>query len=149
MSAVVLPDLSGRPRQLHVERAMRASPAALYRAWTQGFERWFAAPGTVAMTPSVGAPFFFQTHYMGENHSHYGRFLRLEPDRLVQMTWLTGAGGTNGAETVVTVTFGPAGNGALIKLTHAGFYDQASCDQHAAAWPLVLAQQDERIGDER
>jgi uncharacterized protein YndB with AHSA1/START domain len=135
--------------KLRVERAMRASPAALYRAWTQGFERWFAAPGSVTMTARVGAPFFFETEYKGERHSHYGRFLRLEPDRLVEMTWVTGAAGTKGAETTVTVTFEPSGAGAVAKLTHAGFYDEASCKQHADAWPQVLAQQDERIGSER
>jgi uncharacterized protein YndB with AHSA1/START domain len=147
MSAVIRPDLS--PHELHVERAMQASPAALYRAWTQGFERWFAEPGSVTMTAQTGAPFFFQTEHNGQRHSHYGRFLRLEPDRLVEITWMTGAAGTKGAETVVTVTFEPAGEGAMVKLTHAGFYDKASCDQHAEAWPLVLAQQDERIGSER
>jgi len=50
---------------------------------------------------------------------------------------------------VVTVSFEPSGDGALMKLTHAGFYDEAWRDQHGEAWPKVLAQQNERIGSER
>ena len=143
--SVTQPDLSSRPFQLTVERVMRASPATLFQAWTRQLDLWFAAPGTVAMQPQVNAPFFFETQHQGQRHPHYGRFLRLEPDRLIQLTWLTGAGGTNGAETVVTVELIPSGNGTSLKLTHAGFADEAARGRHQEAWPLVLAQLDERV----
>jgi uncharacterized protein YndB with AHSA1/START domain len=141
------PDLSRRPLRLHVERRMRASPATLYRAWTEGFDVWFARPGSVAMRAAVGAPFFFETEYEAERHPHYGRFLKLEPNRLIEITWVTGAAGTKGAETVVTTELEPQGDGALIKLTHAGFLDEPSRRQHEDAWGLVLAQLDERVAE--
>jgi uncharacterized protein YndB with AHSA1/START domain len=130
---------------------MTASPHVLYRAWTEQFDRWFAAPGSVLMEAEVNAVFFFETAYKFEaqgeprRHPHYGRFLRLERDRLVEMTWVTGAEGTKGAETVVTVELTPYGTGTHLRLTHAGFHDEESKNQHNHAWPFVLEQLEQRV----
>lgn len=139
------PDLSARPLALTIERAMIAPPDALFRAWTAGFDRWFAAPGTVSMRPEVNAPFFFEVRAGGARFPHYGRFLRLEHDRRVEMTWVTGEGGTGGAETVVTVEFAPQGAGTALRLGQAGFLHEGARDAHAAAWPMVLGELDRRL----
>lgn len=125
------------------ERVMSSSPADLYTAWTHRFDLWFAAPGSVVMRAQVHEPFFFETDIDGTRHPHYGRFLRLEADRLVELTWVTS--GTAGVETRVLVEFEPHGDGAVLRLTHSGFTDAALADQHAAAWPLVLDQLEERM----
>jgi uncharacterized protein YndB with AHSA1/START domain len=136
------PDLSDRPFSMTLERAMRARPDSLYRAFTQGWERWFAAPGTLLMQERVNVPFFFATEHAGAHHPHYGRFLRLQPGALVELTWVTAAG-TRGTETLLSVELAAGGAGTHLKLTHAGFPDAALCERHQQAWPQVLVHLDE------
>ena len=142
---VCRPDLSARPFVLTVERAMTAPPTVLFRAWTDQLDRWFAASGTLAVRVDVNAAFFFEVHFEGARFPHYGRFLQLERDRLVELTWLTA--GTSGAETVVTVELAPDDSGTQLRLTHAGFADGESRDHHETAWPGVLAELDRRMAD--
>jgi uncharacterized protein YndB with AHSA1/START domain len=139
------PDLSSRPHDSHAERLTSLSPVRLYRAWTQEWGVWFAKPETVVMDPQPGQPWFFEVEFQGNRHPHYGRFIRLHPGKLVEMTWVTGKGGTEGAETLLTVEFAPENNGTRVKLSHRGFPHSKAAAENQAAWPLVLEQQEKRL----
>jgi uncharacterized protein YndB with AHSA1/START domain len=137
------PDLSTRPHALTVEQAMTASADRIYEAWTTGFEGWLAAPGTLLIQGEVNTPYFFEANFDGMRFPHYGRFLWLERDRRVELTWLTTP--TQGNETVITVELTPTSEGTLLRLTHAGFPDAESRDEHEEAWPGVLAELDRKL----
>jgi uncharacterized protein YndB with AHSA1/START domain len=141
------PALSARPHRLRVDHSMQLTAEVLYRAWTEQFDRWFAAPGSVLMTAAVDAPFYFQTDFGGRRNAHYGRFLRLDPCRLIELSWVTGAGGTEGAETVVTVELTQLSSTTRVQLTHDGFPHEQARDAHEQAWPRVLAQMAERLSE--
>jgi uncharacterized protein YndB with AHSA1/START domain len=95
--------------------------------------------------PEVNALFFFEAHFNGERHPHYGRFLKLELDRLVEMTWMNQAG-TKGAETVVTIELTPLGSGTMMRITHAGLPDEECSKGHDEAWVNVLEHLDKSFG---
>ncbi|MCA8981154.1 MAG: SRPBCC domain-containing protein [Planctomycetes bacterium] len=135
------PDLSTRPLTATCSRRIPATPRAVFAAWTDRFDLWFAQAGTVSMTPEAGRPWFFYNRDDWGRHPHYGRFLELVPERLVEMTWLTGNGeaiGTEGAETVLRIELEPDGDGTALRLTHSGFVSERSRDGHAENWPLAL-----------
>ena len=146
-----MPDLSARQFSLTTEREFPAPASSLFEAWTRRLDLWFAAPGSVLMRPAVNEPFFFETEFkaaseaVAQRHPHYGRFLQLVPERLVQLTWVTGAGGTDGAETVVTVELESHAQGTRLRLSHAGFASEAARDAHERAWPAVLEQLQKRL----
>ena len=139
------PDLSSRPFSMTVERLMAASPEQLYGAWTSNFDKWFAQPGELLMTPKEGSLFFFYNRHDWGRHAHYGRFLELAEEELVRMTWLTGAPGTYGDETVIQVELTPREDGTLLRLTHSGFSTAEACRAHEANWPSALRTLDEAL----
>ena len=140
-----VPDLSTRPHSMTVEHSMAAAAGEIYDAWTRSFDKWFAQPGELIMTPEVGTLFFFYNRHDWGRHAHYGRFLELVENERVRMTWLTGAPGTYGDETVIEIELKPQENGTLLRLTHSGFSTEEACRGHEENWPAALETLDEAL----
>jgi hypothetical protein len=65
---------------------MPATPDALFRAWTEQLDRWFAAPRSVLMQPGSIQPFSSKRNLKGWRHSQCGRLLRLNQSPLIELT---------------------------------------------------------------
>jgi uncharacterized protein YndB with AHSA1/START domain len=126
-----------------VERVMQATADAIFRAWTEEFDTWFAAPGSIVMRASVGEPYWFEVIHEGARHPHYGRYLALQPGRLIEQTWVIGRNGTDGAETVVRLDLTEEEAGTRLRLAHRGFFDAGASARAAQSWPHILAHLDE------
>ena len=131
------------PISFMIEQTMSASTSEIFHAWTEAFDTWFASPGAIRMNPAVGEPYWFEVIHEGKRHPHYGRFLALERDRVIEQTWVTGRDGTEGAETTVRVELNPTGRGTILRLMHSGFANEESAHRHAGAWPQILTHLDE------
>ena len=141
MNAVPRPDHSERPNSFTCSQIINAKPATVFAAFSTEFDRWFAQPGTLVMTPEPGQPYFFYNRDEWGRHPHYGRILEIKTDELIEMTWMTGNGtevGTQGAETILRIELAPKDDGTEVVLTHSGFVNQKSCDDHGENWPLAL-----------
>lgn len=123
------------------EGFVNADPEQVYEAWTSKFDLWFAQPGATLMTPEVDRPYFFYNRDDWGRHPHYGRFLELHENKVVEMTWITGNGeavGTEGAETVVRLEVESRDGGTHVTFTHSGFANERSRNGHAENWPLAF-----------
>ncbi len=145
MEKSLAPDLSSRPHSLKLELRLSADATSIYNAWTRDFDLWFAEPGELSMTPEENQPFFFYNRHDWGRHAHYGRFVRLERDRLIEMTWVTGNPGTYGAETFITIELAPLESGTAVSMTHAGFEDEAAAKAHEENWPLAFTELDQKL----
>ena len=148
VNTIPRPDLSARPLQVTCEYLVNAKPQEVYAAWTERFDTWFAQAGTLSMVAEPGQPYFFYTPNEWGRHPHYGRFLDLVKDRLIEMTWMTGDGtaeGTGGAETIIRVELIPKGEATELRLTHSGLPTEKSRDGHKENWPLALKGLDEAL----
>ena len=145
MGKSFIPDLSSRSNSMTLELRMKADAASIYNAWTRDFDLWFAETGELIMTPEVNRPFFFYNRHDWGRHAHYGRFIKLEKNKLIEMTWLTGKDGTFGAETVIRIELVPQDEGTVLRMTHSGFENEAAAKAHKDNWPLALEELDKKL----
>ncbi len=132
---------------LDLERTLTAPPERVFRAWTDPAElaRWFAPdpelPTEAEVDLRVGGAYRIR---MGR-HEAVGAYVAVEPPRTLSFTWRW-ASEPAAAETLVTVSLAPAGEGTRLTLRHEGFASEAARANHEGGWSRSLARLLERAG---
>ena len=129
------------PKTVTANRHLKASPERVFRAWTDPAEvkRWFK-PARVIMNVQVDGLWHSDTEFEGKHWPHYGRYLKVEPPRLLEETWMSEA--THGLESVLRIEFEPRDGGTDIRLTHSGLPDDEA-ENHRQGWTELLQGLDE------
>ncbi len=81
--------------------------------------------------------------YGDHTYPHYGRYLQVEANRLLEFTWVSQ--GTLGKESIVRVDFEAVAGGTRVTLTHRGLPDEKTRSEHEAGWTEILQWLEERI----
>ncbi len=124
--------------ELTVTRTIAATPAVLFDLWLDPNSRgspWFGATRAI-VHPVVDGLFYHLVHFEGRDWAHYGRFTDLDRPRRIEHTWMSEA--TRGAESLVTLTFVPAGAHTLVSLRHSNVPDDAMGRRHEEGWGFML-----------
>jgi uncharacterized protein YndB with AHSA1/START domain len=127
------------PSRISIQRSYDAPPERVFRAWTEpaSVKAWLARGGEARIDPRPDGLFYLGMPFEGGVHPHYGRYLRVEPPRLVEFTWMSES--TRGKESVVTLAFTPSGSGGTeLHLAHAGLPDEDMAARHVAGWTHFL-----------
>jgi uncharacterized protein YndB with AHSA1/START domain len=103
---------------------------------------WYGAE-RVIVDPAPDGLFYLGVKHEGRAWPHYGRFVRIERPSVVEHTWMSE--GTQGLETIVTVTFEPRGDQTQVTLRHCGVPDDEMGRRHEEGWAWVLSMLAERF----
>lgn len=128
---------------LTMVKRINAAPIKVYRAWVDPklMMNWFGPEGAVALhmeiDPTVGGRFSILMRTPdGEEHGVSGIYREvIEGERLV-FTWAWRS--TPERQSLVHVTFEPAGEGTMLTLLHEQFFDEAARDRHRGGWSGAL-----------
>jgi uncharacterized protein YndB with AHSA1/START domain len=128
---------------LTLKRRFKQPPAQVFSAWTQPDKivQWFGPPGTkvthAEFETRVGGRFqIIATSLIGEEHSVSGVVREIVPDEKLVYTWAWRS--TPERESLVCVEFKRDGEGTLLTLTHAQFFDEPARERHQHGWTGAL-----------
>ena len=128
---------------LTLKRRIAAPPAKIFAAWTQPEKmmRWWGTKDATTVRAEadlrVGGRFAvgFRTPD-GEEHNVSGVYREIVAGEKLAFTWAWHS--TPERESLVTVTIEPDGDGAMLTLHHANFFDAAARDNHRNGWGGTL-----------
>ena len=127
--------------RLTVSRYIPAPPAEVFAAWTQAelFVKWWGPVGVrcIEANLDVGVG---NTYRIGNQLPDgtviwiSGRYLEVEPPRLLRYTWTVGPLESDAVPSVVTVEFALAEEGTHVVVTHERIGSAELREDHLAGW---------------
>ena len=133
-------------RSAIVRRTLPAAPARVYAEWTDpdALADWMcprpARCLSVSLEPHVGGAVRFEIEEDGVAFSVWGRFLALEPPRLIRFTWSCSTWPDPGVESVVTVALEEVGHGeTAMTIEHSGL-PTGLAHRHESGWATIAGQ---------
>jgi uncharacterized protein YndB with AHSA1/START domain len=147
MPASAKPLESHKP-SLTIKRRLNAPPAKVYAAWTNPTQlaRWFGPTDTVKDSVKaeldVRVDGKFRVSFTGcmdgntEYHEVGGVYREVVPNQKLVFTWAWHT--TPERESLVTITIKPDGDGSILTLHHARFFDEPARDGHERGWSGTL-----------
>ncbi len=133
------PDAAATPPSLTMKRRLNASPAEIWRAWTDPglLTRWFGPDNVETLEAEVdlrvgGAYRVTMLENNGERHQVSGVYHEIvENERLVlSWAWVT----TPERVSRVSVTLRPDGDATILTLLHEQFFDAKAVTGHIHGW---------------
>ena len=123
--------------KLQMTRHFDAPPERVFQAWLQkSWGDWVGPPGVrgevTLLEPKVGGRYQIIMHVPdGKTLTVGGTYQEIVPSSRIVMSWKWQH---EDAETRITLTFKPAGNGTDLTLTHEGFAAEERRDSHKNGW---------------
>ncbi len=133
-----------------VRRVFAAPRAFVFDAFTRPelLRKWWAPgemeAGETTFEASVGGRYRFEMREPGGGgHASAGTVTTFEPGQRIGYTFAwEQEDGTLGRETYVVIDFADHAEGTEVVLTHSGFVDQETADQHKWGWSGIFAKFD-------
>jgi uncharacterized protein YndB with AHSA1/START domain len=123
---------------IRISRALPAEPERVWQALTDpaALCSWFWPESAFGTTAEVDLGEGYRIDGPKAGLSLTGRYLTVDPPKRLVMTWQWP--GEDGG-TMVRIELAPDGEGTALTLTHEGFADGTTRDEHVRGWSDCLA----------
>ena len=139
--------------QITITRRLPATAAEVYAEWLDpdALLEWMcphpARPTRVELDPVIGGHYRFDIEDDGAVVIT-GRYLQLEPGRLISFTWSCDRWADPSVESIVTISLAPNGDDCDLTLTHT-LLPTEQIAGHTKGWAAIANQLSDRLASPR
>ncbi len=139
-----------KTQSVQVSKEVKATPEKIWSAWSDisTWKEWFMpGPGTAEAEGEVVMGGSYSVKFSGgpQVMTTRGTFTLVQPPKKLVFTWHYDGTPADASEQLVTVELQPKGDGTLVTLTHSGFTDTDSANNHKIGWEAILGAMDKAV----